>query len=108
MLRPARSPRARYYADGGGPTADAMRRCLIIEDDTENARYVAGLRELGWGVAVGRRARRHRASTRKSWDLIVLDRMLPNDVDGLSILRTLRALGTARPRRRPERTCCHR
>ena len=26
-----------------------MRRCLIIEDDTENAQYVAnGLRELGW------------------------------------------------------------
>jgi two-component system OmpR family response regulator len=76
-----------------------MRRCLIIEDDTENALYVAnGLRELGWWVAacrdvvdaVGR-------SIDEAWDLIILDRMLPNDVDGLSILKTLRSLGRKTP-----------
>jgi two-component system OmpR family response regulator len=76
-----------------------MRRCLIIEDDTENAQYVAtGLRELGWRVtvcrdgvdAVGRAAD-------EAWDVIILDRMLPNDIDGLSILRTLRSLGRRTP-----------
>jgi two-component system OmpR family response regulator len=76
-----------------------MSRCLIIEDDADNARYVAdGLRELGWLVtvcrdgvdAIGR-------ATGETWDVIVLDRMLPNDVDGLSILKTLRGLGKNTP-----------
>ncbi|KDE01124.1 response regulator receiver domain protein [Bordetella bronchiseptica SBL-F6116] len=31
------------------------------------------------------------------WDIIILDRMLPNNVDGLSILSTLRALGKKTP-----------
>jgi two-component system, OmpR family, response regulator len=76
-----------------------MRRCLIIEDDTENAQYVAtGLRELGWVVTIGRDgvAALNRA-VEETWDVIILDRMLPNDVDGLSILRTLRALGRRTP-----------
>ena len=76
-----------------------MRRCLIIEDDVDNADYVArGLRELGWAVtvchdaldAVGR-------AVDQAWDVIILDRMLPNDVDGLSILRTLRSLDRRTP-----------
>lgn len=76
-----------------------MRRCLIIEDDTENAQYIAsGLRELDWLVtvcrdgvdAVGR-------AVAEAWDVIILDRMLPNEVDGLSILRTLRSLGRRTP-----------
>jgi two-component system, OmpR family, response regulator len=76
-----------------------MRRCLIIEDDTENAQYVAtGLRELGWTVAlcrdgVGAIDR----SVEETWDVIILDRMLPNELDGLSILRTLRSLGRKTP-----------
>ena len=76
-----------------------MRRCLIIEDDTENAQYVAtGLRELGWVVTIGRDGvdALNRA-VEETWDVIILDRMLPNDVDGLSILRTLRALGRRTP-----------
>jgi two-component system OmpR family response regulator len=76
-----------------------MRRCLIIEDDAENAQYVAtGLRELGWlvtvcadGVDAVDRA------LADPWDVIILDRMLPNDVDGLSILTTLRSLGRKTP-----------
>src|SRR5690606_9854180 len=33
----------------------AMRRCLIIEDDAENARYIAnGFRELGYFTAISR------------------------------------------------------
>lgn len=76
-----------------------VRRCLIIEDDTENARYVAnGLRELGWSVAVCRDGvDAIGRAVDEAWDLIILDRMLPNDLDGLSILRTLRSLGRKTP-----------
>jgi two-component system, OmpR family, response regulator len=76
-----------------------MRRCLIIEDDTENAQYVAnGLRELGWRVTVCRDgADAVGRAVEDTWDLIVLDRMLPNDIDGLSILKTLRSLGRKTP-----------
>jgi two-component system, OmpR family, response regulator len=76
-----------------------MWRCLIVEDDLDNARYIAdGLREFGH-VAVtchdGPTALAR--ATGESWDLIVLDRMLPNNVDGLAILAHLRALGKATP-----------
>jgi len=76
-----------------------MRRCLIIEDDTENAQYVAtGLRELGWLVTVCRNGfDAVDRAIEEAWDVIILDRMLPNDVDGLSILRTLRSLGRKTP-----------
>jgi len=76
-----------------------MRRCLIIEDDTENAQYVAtGLRELGWWVAVSREALDALGrAVEEAWDVIILDRMLPNDVDGLAILNTLRTLGRKTP-----------
>jgi two-component system OmpR family response regulator len=76
-----------------------MRRCLIIEDDTENAQYVAnGLRELGWWVAVCRDGVDALGrAVEEAWDVIILDRMLPNDVDGLSLLRTLRSLGRKTP-----------
>jgi two-component system OmpR family response regulator len=76
-----------------------MRRCLIIEDDSENAQYVAtGLRELDWWVAVCRDGvDAIGRAVEESWDVVILDRMLPNDVDGLSILRTLRTLGRKTP-----------
>ncbi len=73
--------------------------CLIIEDDRENAQYIAeGFRELGhWPVICHDGVEGlHRAST-QPWDLIVLDRMLPNQVDGLSILTKLRAVGIRTP-----------
>jgi two-component system OmpR family response regulator len=76
-----------------------MWNCLIIEDDRENAHYIAeGFRELGHhaticydGVEGLRRA------TSETWDVIILDRMLPNQIDGLSILTTLRSLGKKVP-----------
>jgi two-component system OmpR family response regulator len=76
-----------------------MRRCLIIEDDADNAQYVAGgLRELGWLVTVCRDARDAVGqAVDESWDVIILDRMLPNEVDGLSILKTLRSVGRKTP-----------
>jgi two-component system OmpR family response regulator len=76
-----------------------MRRCLLIEDDPDNARYIAdGLRELGWFVTVCRDGLDGmRRSSAEAWDVIVLDRMLPNEVDGLSVLKTLRGLGRNTP-----------
>ena len=74
-------------------------RCLVIEDEAETSNYICkGLREAGYLVtscdngpegldlAVG-----------DDWDIIVLDRMLPGRVDGLTIVDKLRALGKATP-----------
>ncbi len=76
-----------------------MWRCLIIEDDLENARYIsAGLKEMGHSASVcldGPTGMRR--ATEEQWDVIVLDRMLPNEVDGLSILSALRGLGKTTP-----------
>lgn len=76
-----------------------MWHCLIIEDDRENARYIVnGLRELGHVVVACHDGRSGLdAATRSHWDAIILDRMLPGDIDGLAILSTLRALGKKTP-----------
>lgn len=74
-------------------------RCLVIEDDAESMRYIVeGLLEQGHEVkscADGREGLKQ--SVQESWDLIILDRMLPNQVDGLSILSALRAQGNDTP-----------
>lgn len=76
-----------------------MWRCLIIEDDRDNARYIAnGLTEMGHTALMchdGADGLQRALST--AWDVIVLDRMLPNGVDGLSILATMRGLGNKTP-----------
>jgi len=76
-----------------------MWRCLIVEDDAENARYVAeGLREHGHVAVVCRDGMEGlQRAVSEAWDLVVLDRMLPNEVDGLAILSTLRNLGKKTP-----------
>lgn len=74
-------------------------RCLIVEDDAETARYIAdGLGQHGHAVFLCRDGVQGLAqSMEQDWDLIILDRMLPNQVDGLSILSTLRGLGKETP-----------
>jgi two-component system, OmpR family, response regulator len=76
-----------------------MRRCLIIEDDPANAEYVAlGLTEQGWLVTSCASAKdAMERAIGQIWDVIVLDRMLPDEVDGLSILEALRAQGRRTP-----------
>jgi len=76
-----------------------MWQCLIIEDDRENARYLAnGLTELGHMVTVCPDGVTGLENAMKDkWDIIILDRILPNQVDGLSILSALRALGKKTP-----------
>jgi len=79
--------------------ACALWRCLVVEDDVANARFIAdGLRELGHiAVVCHDGAQALERATTEPWDLIVLDRMLPHEVDGLSILATLRGLGRKTP-----------
>lgn len=76
-----------------------MWHCLVIEDDYENARYIAnGLNELRHDAVVcGNGADGMRRACEEQWDIIILDRMLPGNIDGLSILSTLRALGNKTP-----------
>jgi two-component system OmpR family response regulator len=76
-----------------------MWRCLIIEDDQVNARYIAdGLREMGHAAVICADAVQGlEAALGQHWDVIVLDRMLPSGVDGLSILATMRGLGRKTP-----------
>ena len=73
-------------------------RILIAEDDPHTAAFIAkGLKEAGHSVD-------HAASgkdglflaTTETYDAIVLDRMLPG-VDGMTVLRTLRAAGSTTP-----------
>ncbi|MBK1663831.1 DNA-binding response regulator [Rhodospirillum rubrum] len=73
-------------------------RILVIEDDKEVAAHLLkGLREVGHvadSVADGRDGLFQAAG--ETYDLLIVDRMLPN-VDGLTIVRTLRASGKTVP-----------
>ncbi len=74
-------------------------RCLVIEDEVETARYIEkGLTEAGFAVTIAPNGVEglYKATT-SDWDVIVLDRMLPGTVDGLSVIRVLRDLGKATP-----------
>ncbi|MFP5239616.1 MAG: winged helix-turn-helix domain-containing protein [Acidobacteriota bacterium] len=73
-------------------------RVLLVEDDPQAASYlVKGLKEQGLTVdhvADGREGLIR--ATAGGYDVIVLDRMLPN-LDGLSILKAVRAAGDTTP-----------
>jgi two-component system OmpR family response regulator len=74
------------------------RRILVVEDDDDTRDYLAkALRETGYVVeatASGREGLMHAISG--GFDAMVLDRMLP-DLDGLSLLRSVRAAGFPTP-----------
>jgi two-component system, OmpR family, response regulator len=74
-------------------------RCLVIEDDADTSRYICnGLTEAGHNVLAcnnGLDGLHH--ATNESWDIVILDRLLPGQVDGLSIVERLRALGKGTP-----------
>ena len=76
-----------------------MWHCLIVEDDQVNARYVAeGLRDLGHEAMICENAAAGlELALGRPWDVIVLDRMLPKGVDGLSILADIRRAGRKTP-----------
>src|SRR5215470_6721510 len=74
-------------------------QCLLIEDDADTARYISnGLREAGFAVVwAPDGADGLHLATSERWDVVVLDRMLPGDVEGLSIVGALRTLGKTTP-----------
>lgn len=74
-------------------------RSLIIEDEPDTSRYICnGLREAGHVV-------NHcdngldglHLALYEQWDIIIMDRLLPGGVDGLSIIGKLRDLGKTTP-----------
>lgn len=73
-------------------------KILLVEDDAQQAAYICkGLQEAGHAVDHAGDGRDGLfLATTESFDAIVLDRMLPR-VDGLTVLRTLRASRIATP-----------
>lgn len=100
-IRPTRRDPGRIAVPGGrarrargvrAVRTAASVRVLVVEDDRDAAEFLLrGLREAGHVVthSVNGRDGLFLATT-ESFDAIVLDRMLPQ-VDGLTVLRTLRA-----------------
>ena len=73
-------------------------KLLIVEDDATTGAYIArGLREEGHVVDLFDDGKSGLiAATSTSYDVIILDRMLP-EVDGLTVLKTLRGAGNTTP-----------
>jgi DNA-binding response OmpR family regulator len=76
-----------------------MGKVLVIEDDRRTAAEItAALGDHGYDVDVahaGREGLLRAAADR--YDAIVLDRMLPGELDGLAVLATLRTIGIGTP-----------
>jgi len=76
-----------------------MSKVLVIEDDRQtSAEIAAALGDHGCDVECAYNGRDGllKATTEK-YDAIVLDRMLPGDLDGLGVLATLRTVGVETP-----------
>ena len=76
-----------------------LMRCLVIEDEADTARYICnGIEEAGHTATLVRDGVNGlHLATNEYWDAIILDRMLPGGVDGLSIISTIRHLGKTTP-----------
>jgi two-component system, OmpR family, response regulator len=74
-------------------------RCLVIEDDIQTARFVHdALLRAGHQVTLcNDGASGLEGASTQAWDVIVLDRMLPGGMDGLTVLSTLRARNDQTP-----------
>ena len=74
-------------------------KCLVIEDDLATAAYVCnGLREAGHSPALCQSGRDGlRLAVDEAWDVVILDRMLPGGIDGLSIVERMRELKKPTP-----------
>lgn len=74
-------------------------RCLVIEDEIDTSRYICkGLAQAGYSVtacANGVDGLLHASSAQ--WDVVIIDRMLPGQIDGLSIIAALRSAGNGTP-----------
>jgi two-component system OmpR family response regulator len=76
-----------------------MPHCLVIEDDAETRDYLtSSLRTAGYTVlAAGDGTEGGVRLRERRWDIVVLDRMLPGQVDGIGLLEQMRARGDATP-----------
>jgi two-component system, OmpR family, response regulator len=74
-------------------------RCLVIEDDANVGRYICrGLKEAGYIVNWARDASDGlHSAINECWDVAIVDRLLTGDVDGLSIVKSVRDLGKTSP-----------
>ena len=73
-------------------------KLLVVEDDATTSTYIArGLREEGHAVDVVADGRDGLVqATAGQYDVLILDRMLP-ELDGLALLKTLRGAGNTTP-----------
>ena len=76
-----------------------MTRVLVVEDDPQTAREIrAALNDHGFEVETAGNGRDGLLkAAAEPFDAIVLDRMLPGELDGLGMLATLRAAGIEAP-----------
>lgn len=76
-----------------------MKHILLIEDDSGIAAYISSNLEKSnyqlTHITDGSAGLKNALS--QKWDCVLLDRMLPLDVDGIDILKALRALGNTTP-----------
>lgn len=70
-------------------------RILLIEDETEMARYLQnGLQEAGYEVFHASDAKAGLSlAAQGHWDAMIIDRMLPEDQEGLDIIKDIRQAG---------------
>ncbi len=77
----------------------SMKNILLIEDDTGIAQYIcSNLEKSNYHIThVAEASNGLKTALSQPWSCILLDRMLPVEVDGLDILKALRALGNSTP-----------
>lgn len=74
-------------------------RCLVIEDEMETSQYICrGLRDAGHtATAVGNGEDGLVAAIASAWDVVVMDRLLPGKIGGLSVVKAIRDAGKNTP-----------
>ena len=74
-------------------------RILLIEDETEMARYLQnGLQEAGYEVVHASDAKSGlMLANSNHWDAMIIDRMLPDNEEGLDIIKEIRQSGEKCP-----------
>jgi two-component system OmpR family response regulator len=76
-----------------------VTRLLLVEDEQDMARYLSkGLEEAGYTVTHADQAEQAlQLALTQHWDMIIVDRMLPHEQDGLEIIKRVRQAGVQTP-----------
>ena len=90
---------AMLHADPPEQEARVMGKVLVIEDDRRTAAEIAAaLADHGFDIDAAYTGREGLLkAAADTYEAIVLDRMLPGDLDGLGVLATLRTIGIETP-----------